>query len=103
MHNRTDYVALAQSYKQINSALGQLGLATLAASTIALTGNDPGDATYAACEAKIANWVSTRNTLAQQMNGVPQSAEFFGVAVDHATAQARITQANTLISGATCP
>jgi hypothetical protein len=99
--NRSDYVALAQAYKQINSAVGQLGLKTLQASTFAITSNDAGDTTYSSCEAQINNWVTTRNNLAQQMNQVLQGAEFGGVPVDHTTAQNLISQANTLIAGAT--
>jgi hypothetical protein len=101
--NRSDYVALAQAYKQINSAVGQLGLKTLQANTFAITSNDAGDATFASCEARINNWVSTRNNLAAQMNQELQAAEFGGAPVDHTTAQNLITQANALIAGATCP
>ncbi len=101
--NRSAYEQLAQAYKQINAAVGSLGLATLQASTVALTGNDAGDAIYAACEAKISQWVQTRNTLASQMNTLLQNAAFNGQAVNPATAAPLITQANALIAGATCP
>ncbi len=101
--NRSDYVALAQAYKQINSAVGRLGLETLQASTFAISSNDAGDATYSSCEAKINSWVTTRNNLALQMNQVLQGAEFGGAPVDHTTAQNLVSQANALIAGATCP
>ena len=101
--NRADYVALAQAYKQINSAVGQLGLKTLQANTVAITSNDANDATFTNCEAKIDNWTATRNNLAQQMNQALQGAEFLGTPVTHATAQNLIAQANSLIAGATCP
>jgi hypothetical protein len=101
--NRADYVALAQAWKQINSALGQLGQKTLQANTFAIKSNDAGDATFTSCEAKINSWTSTRNSLAAQMNQALQAAEFGGTPVDHATAQDLISQANALIAGATCP
>lgn len=101
--NRADYVAVAQAYKQINSAVGQLGVKTLQANTFAIESNDAGDATFSSCEAKIDNWTATRNTLAQQMNQLLQGAAFGGVPVDHATAQNLVSQANALIAGATCP
>jgi hypothetical protein len=101
--NRADYVALSQAYKQINSAVGQLGVKTLQANTFAIKSNDSGDATFSSCEAKIDSWTATRNNLAQQMNQALQGAEFGGVPVDHNTAQSLISQANALIAGATCP
>ncbi len=101
--NRATYLQLAQSYKQINAPVGTLGLNTLQASTVALTGNDAGDATYAACEAKITSWVQSRNALAQQMNTMLQDAEFGGIPVDPTASAPLISQANALIAGATCP
>jgi hypothetical protein len=100
--NRSNYVQLAQSYKQINAQLGSLGMATLAASTVALKGNDVGDATYNACETKINSWVSTRNSLASQMNGLLYNAAFNGTPVDAGSSSPLITQANSLIAGASC-
>ena len=101
--NRADYVALAQAYKQINSAVGQLGLKTLQANTVAITSNDAGDATFSNCEAKIDSWTAARNNLTQQMNQALQAAAFGGVPVDHSTAQNLVSQANALIAGASCP
>ncbi len=101
--NRADYVALAQAYKQINSAVGQLGVKTLKANTFAITSNDAGDATFSNCEAKIDSWTATRNNLTQQMNQALQAAAFGGVPVDHSTAQNLVSQANALIAGASCP
>jgi hypothetical protein len=101
--NRADYVALAQAYKQINSAVGQLGVKTLKANTFAITSNDASDATFSNCEAKIDSWTAARNNLTQQMNQALQAAAFGGVPVDHSTAQNLVSQANALIAGASCP
>jgi hypothetical protein len=100
--NGTAYVALAQAYKQINAQLGQLGLATLKASTFAITGNDAGDATYAACTAKITQWTQTRDSLAGQMKTMLDAAAFSGSRVDATVAAPLIVQANSRIASATC-
>ena len=101
--NRTAYVRLAQAYKQINAPVGSLAMKTLQASTNALKGNDGGDATYNNCEAKINQWVQTRNSLTSQMNALLQNAAFNGHAVDSSVATPLINQANALIAGAACP
>jgi len=101
--NRTAFVQLAQAYKQINASVGALGLKTLAASTVALTGNDAGDLTYTSCTAKINSWVATRNTLAQEMIGLLEGAALHGTPVDPTVANSLISQANSLIANATCP
>jgi hypothetical protein len=101
--NRDAYVQLAKAYKQINAPVGSLGLATLQASTVALTGNDAGDATYNNCTAKINQWTTTRNLLALQMNALLQKAAFNGQAVNPAVSNPLIDQANALIASATCP
>jgi hypothetical protein len=101
--NRSWYQQLAQAYKEINAPIGNLALATLQASTFALTANDAGDATYAACETKINQWVQTRNALASQMNMRLQNAAFNGQAVDQSSASPLINQANALMASATCP
>ena len=100
--NRSTFVSLAQAYKQINAQLGQLGIATLKASTVALTGNDAGDATYLSCTAKINQWTQTRDALAGQMKTMLDAAAFNGTAIDGPTASSLISQANALIASATC-
>ncbi|MET3107350.1 hypothetical protein AAKU58_002183 [Oxalobacteraceae bacterium GrIS 1.18] len=101
--NRSPYQQLAQSFKQINAALGPLGMATLKASTVALTGNDAGDSTYANCTAKIGQWTVTRNALATQMKAQLENAAFQSTPVSSSSAQPLIDQANALIASATCP
>jgi len=100
--NRATFVSLAQAYKQINAQLGQLGIATLKASTYALAGNDAGDATYLACTANINQWTQTRDALAGQMKTMLDAAAFNGTAIDGPTASSLVSQANALIASATC-
>lgn len=100
--SRNAYVSLAQAYKQINAPVGTLGLKTLQASTVALTGNDAGDLTYTTCTAKINSWVQSRNTLAKQMITLLEGAAFKGTPVDPTVANSLISQANSLIANAGC-
>ena len=100
--NRAAYVSLAQAYKQINAQLGPLGLATLKASTYALTGDDAGDARYAACTARIGEWTRTRDALAGQMKAMLDAAAFHGQAVDPAAAAGLVAQAGSLVASASC-
>jgi hypothetical protein len=93
---------LGAAYKQIDAGVGELGLATLAADTVAITGNDPNDATYTACTQKIGKWVAKRDSLAAQMNAMIEGAAFHHKAVDPATAKALIGQSKGLISSAHC-
>lgn len=99
--NRGAFEQLAASYKQINAPVAALGLATLKASTHALTGNDSGDATYTMCTAKIDQWTQTRDGLAAKMKSMLENAAFHGVPVPVASTSL-IDQANTLIAEAVC-
>ncbi len=101
--NRAAYVQLAQAYKKINAPVGELGLATLQASTFAIKSSDANDATYNACESKINQWTQTRNALALQMNTLLQGAAFNGQAVDPNVSGPLISQANALLASASCP
>jgi hypothetical protein len=93
---------LGASYKQIEAGVGQLGLETLAADTVAITGNDAGDATYTTCTQKIQKWVAKRDDVASQMNAMIEDAEFHHKAVDAGAAKTLMGQAKGLISSAHC-
>jgi len=95
--NANIFRRLAASYKQINAAVGQFGLGTLAISNSALISNDPGDATYDQLESKLANLNSQRDSIASQMIQILEDAEFNGKAIDPATASSLIQQANQLL------
>jgi hypothetical protein len=100
--NGKSYKRLSQAYKQINSAMGELGLATLKASTIALTGNDANDGTYTSCTAQINQWTQTRNDLASQMKTMLDNAAFHGVPINRPAADKLIRQSRELIRNAQC-
>jgi hypothetical protein len=68
---------LAAAYKQINAPVGALGRATLAASTVALAGDD---ATYASIEGKISALTTRRDALASAIIQLIENAEFKGSA-----------------------
>ena len=87
----------AASYKQINAAVGQFGLGTLAISNSALISNGPGDATYDQLESKLANLNSQRDSIASQMIQILEDAEFNGKAINPTTASSLIQQANQLL------
>src|SRR5438876_2231723 len=74
--NANIFRRLAASYKQINAAVGQFGLGTLAISNTALISNDPGDTTYDQLESKLANLNSQRDSIASQMIQILEDAEF---------------------------
>ena len=95
--NANIFRRLAASYKQINAAVGQFGLGTLAISNSALISNDPGDATYDQLESKLANLNSQRDSIASQMIQILEAAEFNGKAINLTTASSLIQQANQLL------
>lgn len=72
------FVALAQVYKQINAPVGQLGLASLQVSTVALESNAPNDSTYTSLEAQLSALTTSRNAIASQIIAFLEAAEFGG-------------------------
>ena len=69
---------LGQVYTQLEAAVGEFGLATLAASTRALASNSPGDATYTTIENQLTALGAARDALAAQMQALLTGAEFGG-------------------------
>ena len=94
------YIKLAQTYKQIDAAVGQFGLATLSASTRAIESNSAGDATYTDVENQLATLTSDRNTLAAEMIGLLEAAEFDGQSINEQQAQPLVAQGQALIAEA---
>jgi hypothetical protein len=88
------FVALARAYKRINAPVGQLGLATLAASTTALSGDDQ---TYASVEAKLSDLTARRDALASTMIARLEAAEFGGQHLNEGEVQQLIEQAEELL------
>jgi len=95
------YSKVAQTYKQLDAAVGEFGLATLAASTRAIeSGTSLDDSTYASLESQLASLIDQRNTLAAQMIGLLEGAEFNGKSISEEQAQALVTQGQALIAEA---
>jgi hypothetical protein len=65
-------------YTQLNAAVGQFGLSTLAASTKALASSSPGDATYTKIENTLTGLGNARDAIVAQLKAVLYGAEFGG-------------------------
>ena len=95
------YVKVAQTYKQLDAAVGEFGLATLAASTRAIeSGNSVDDSTYTSLENQLGSLITQRNALAAQMIGVLEGAEFDGKPISESQAQLLVSQGQALIAEA---
>jgi hypothetical protein len=95
------YIKVAQTYKQLDAAVGQFGLATLAASTRAIeSGTSLDDSTYASLENQLASLTSQRNALAGQMIGALEGAEFNGKSISEEQAQSLVSKGQALIAEA---
>lgn len=68
--------ALGGCYKQLNSSVGELGTATLTASTRAIESNSPGDATYTEMDSDLTALDNARDHLAVQIKDELWQAEF---------------------------
>jgi hypothetical protein len=85
-------------HKQTNAPAGQLGLATLAASTTALnSGSASDDSTYTSIEGQISQITRTRHALAAQIESALEGATFRGQTLDPTLASTLIAQANALL------
>jgi hypothetical protein len=91
------FVPLAQMYKQLDAAVGELGLATLRISTKAVNSNATGDATYTQLENQLISITSQRDALAKQMIGLLEGAEFNDQPIDGKQARALIAQGQALL------
>jgi hypothetical protein len=68
--------ALAVCYKQLNSSVGELGTATLEASTHAIESNSPGDTSYTEMDSDLVALDNARDHLAGQIKDELWRAEF---------------------------
>jgi hypothetical protein len=94
-----NFVALAQSLKQINAAVGPFGLATLHASTVALaSGNTQDDSIYTSIESQLASFTTQRDALVAQILPLLEAAELNGTPIPDSTATSLIQQAQNLLS-----
>jgi hypothetical protein len=75
--HRETLLRLGAVYKQINAAVGRLGLDSLRISTRALESGSPADdSTYTNLENQLTGFTTQRNTLAGQMQALLESATF---------------------------
>jgi hypothetical protein len=92
------FVQLAQVYKQINAAVGQLGLETLQVSTKALkSGSASDDSQYVTLENKLNDINSQRDSLAAKMIGLLEGAEVHGHQFNVGQAERYIAQGRALL------
>jgi hypothetical protein len=95
------FLPLAQILKQIDAPVGQLGLSTLRTSTTALeSGTISDDSTYSDLENQLLSITTQRNALAAQILWLLEGAEFKSQAINKATANQLIKQAQTLLNQA---
>ncbi len=93
--NSDSFTQLANAYKRINAPLGELGMATLKISTVALAGNQ---GTYTSLESELQAITQVRNALAARMIDSLNKAEFEGKPVDPVQAKVLLLQADNLIA-----
>jgi len=91
---------LGDAYTQINAAVGEFGLDTLKASTVALASSSPGDATYNRIENALIRLGNERNAIVAQMKDQLYGAEFYGQRLDGREAQRLIQAAGRLLAQA---
>jgi hypothetical protein len=84
-------------YKQINAAVGELGLASLRISTKALKSNSPNDSTYTTLENTLAHITDQRNALVDQVSDILEDAEFYNHPINEQLAKHLIEQAKNLL------
>jgi hypothetical protein len=77
-HNYGLLVRLGDFYSQINAAVGEFGLDTLKASTVALASSSAGDTTYNAIENVLIKLGNQRDAIVSAMKTVLYGAEFGG-------------------------
>jgi len=94
--NSLDFLALAAAFKRINAPLGPLSQDALKISTVALNGNDPGDATYHYLTNEIRNITTARDRIAGRMLVLLEDAEFNGRAIRLDEALPLIIEADAL-------
>ena len=89
---------MAQTYKQLDAAVGQMGLDSLVISTRALESNSAGDATYNTLENDLASFTAQRNTIAAQMNALLEGVAFHGQPINEQQAKSLIEQGQALLN-----
>jgi hypothetical protein len=89
---------MAQVYKQLNAPVGQLGLQTIDISTRALESDTPNDATYTNLENQLISINDMRDSIASQMIGVLEGAEFNSQPINKAQVMMLTSQGQALLN-----
>jgi hypothetical protein len=95
--SESNFIRLANAYKQISAPVGKLGLASLRISTRALAGDDQ---TYTNLENQLSALTQQRDALAGQIIQRLKDAEFNGKAIDFESTVKLVTQAEQLLDQA---
>jgi len=96
--HRETLLRLGAVYKQINAAVGQLGLDSLRISTQAMeSGSSADDSTYTNLENQLIAITTQRNTLAGQMQALLESATFDNQAANEEQAKGLTAQGQALL------
>jgi len=97
--HRAAWLALANTYKQLNAPFGTFSMAALKVSTAALASGSPtDDSTYNHLSADITDWTTSRDALATQIKGLLDSSAFGGKALNERDARSLTQQAQALIA-----
>ncbi len=96
--HRETLIRFAQVYKQINAAVGQLGLSSLRVSTEALESNAANDSTYTQLENQLISINSQRDAIAAQMSALLENAAFNGQSINEQQAKQLIAQGQALLN-----
>lgn len=90
---------LEAAYKQLDAPFGQLGMDSLAVSTKGVSsGSADNDAQFTATQRQLASWLSQRDSLAKQIEGLVEGAEFGGQSVNEQRAKSLTYQAHALLT-----
>ena len=93
----SNFIELAQVYKQIDASVGELARASWVISTKALESDSAGDAKYMQLENKLSSITDARNDLAAQMIKLLEGAEFHGQSFTGKQAQNLVKQGEKLL------
>lgn len=92
---------LGQVYKQLQSSVGEFGLATLQLSTRGLaSGSASDDSVYTSTENQLANLGAQRDALTSQVSALLEGAAFGGATLDTGQAQSLVARGRALIDRA---
>jgi hypothetical protein len=97
--HRETLLRLGAAYKQLDAPFGDLGKASLAVSTRALTGGSPADdSAYEATQAQLTGWAGQRDQIAAAIAQLLSDAQTGAHSVNESQAKSLISQADALVA-----